>query len=135
MDLPSTEYLPLFRQRIRAYPHAFLQVTKMLVTQIASQPFALRILSQGHVEENHPPLAIPRPRPALLRIASAQNMQSPPRRQPIESVAWRMDFVFQQLSPFKFGDLAPEAIAAGPAFIGVGQIAEGGARKEVGRPK
>jgi hypothetical protein len=33
------------------------------------------------------------------------------------------------------GDLAQEAVAIGPAFVGIGQVAKGRAREQVGGPK
>ena len=76
IDLPAAENLPFLRQRIGRDPHAVLQVTEGFVAEVASQPFALGILSRGHIEEHQPPLTVPLARPAPLWIA-AQNVQSP----------------------------------------------------------
>src|SRR6266571_1792520 len=73
--------LSFFLQWIRRDPHAVLQIAKAFSTEIASQSFPLRVLSSRHVEKNHSPLPVPIPPPALLRVASTQDMQPPRRRQ------------------------------------------------------
>ncbi len=86
IDLPAAENLPLRFQRIRAYPHAVLQVAEAFVAQVASQAFALGVLSGGYVEKHQPSLTVPRPRPAFVRVAPAQDMQPPLRGEPIQPV-------------------------------------------------
>jgi len=51
IDLSAAENLPFLRQRIGRNPHAVLQVAEAFVAQVAAQPFALGVLSRGHVEE------------------------------------------------------------------------------------
>ncbi len=53
IDLAAAENLPFLRQWIGRNPHAVLQVAEAFVAQVASQPFALGVLSRGHVEEQH----------------------------------------------------------------------------------
>ena len=93
------------------------------------------VLSRGHVEEHQPPLTVPQSRPAFLRVAPAQDVQPPLRREPIQPVLWRTGVAFQQLLPLQNGGLAQEAVAIGPAFVGVGQVAKRRACEQVGRPE
>ena len=135
IDLAATENFTFRSQWIRAYPHAVLQVAEAFVPQVAAQPFALGVLSGGHVEEHQPPLTVPRPRPAFLRVAPAQDVQSSLGRQPIEPVIRGTGVMFQELLSFQGVYLAQEAVAIGPAFVGIGQVAKGRAREQVGGPK
>jgi hypothetical protein len=77
-------------------------------------------------------LTVPRPRPAFLRIAPAQDVQTPLRRQPIEPVIRDPRVALQELLSLQSGNLPQEAVAIGPAFVGVGQVAKRRARKQVG---
>jgi hypothetical protein len=71
-------------------------------------------------------------RPLGLRIASAQSVQASLFGEPVEPVGTGLGIVFEQLLPLQFGDLGQQAVAIGPAFVGVGQVAKRRARKQVG---
>ena len=53
----------------------------------------------------------------------------------IEPVIRSAGVAFQQLLLLQDGDLAHEAVAIGPAFVGVGQVAKDRAREHVRGPK
>ena len=112
-----------------------MDVAEAFVAQVATQSFALGILSRGHVEEHQPPLAVPRPRPAFLRVAPAQDVQPPLRGEPIDPVIQGARVALQELLSLQGGDLAQEAVTISPAFVGVGQVAKSRTCEPVGGPK
>jgi hypothetical protein len=78
-------------------------------------------------------MPIPRSRPLRLRIAPAEDVQSPLRREPIEPILRGSGVALQELLPLQRGDLAHESVAIGPAFVGVGQVAKGGTQDSARR--
>ena len=66
-----------------------MQVAEAFVAELATQPFALGVLSGGHIEEHEPPLSVPRARPLRLGLASAQDVQSSLSGEPVEAVVGR----------------------------------------------
>jgi len=70
-----------------------------------------------------------------LGIAPAEDVQSPLHREPIEPIIRGGGVAFQELLPLQGGDLAHESVAIRPAFVGVGQVAKGRAREQVGGPE
>ena len=110
VDFPAAENLLFFIERIRRNSHTVLQVSVAIVAQVASQSFALGVLSRRQVEEHHPPFSVPNTRPTLLRVAPARHMQSPLHRQPVQAV---VSGAFNQLLALQSGELTQKAVAIG----------------------
>ncbi|MCW5551892.1 MAG: hypothetical protein KIS67_06955 [Verrucomicrobiae bacterium] len=112
-----------------------MQVAETFVVQVTAQAFALGVLSGGHVEEYEPPLAIPGPRPLHLWVAPAEDVQSPLRGEPVKAVGGSGGVALQELLALQGGDLAQQAVAIRPAFVGVGEVAKGRPHEQVRRPE